>query len=221
MQEKRGYFITFEGPDGSGKSSAIKALKEYLQNQYQMDVVATREPGGTEIGDQFRDLVHDLRNAGMDERAEIFAYMGSRAQLVAQVILPSLRQGQIVLCDRFTDSTLAYQGWGRGIDIAFLNNLNQVAAQHLVPDLTLLLNIDAQAGLDRRQTGKGEWNRMDAQALEFHQRVVDGYRMMAQSNTARWVTIDASQTKEKVVAEVKDVVVGRLVAVGLLGLEQI
>jgi dTMP kinase len=204
-------FITFEGPDGSGKTMQLVRLVEYLElNNY--PVLATREPGGTTIGEQIRDVLHKLENTKMHPRTELLLYQASRAQHVEQVILPNLEQGKIVLCDRYADSTLAYQGYGHQLDLDQLSRLINYATGGLKPDMTLLLDIDAEEGLRRRQQG-GEWNRLDAYELEFHQRVRKGYFELVQKEPERWVKIDAGQTIEEVQRAIRQVVMQRLGAI--------
>ncbi len=204
-----GFFITFEGPDGSGKSTQIKLLAEHLQALGQ-PVWLTREPGGTEIGEQVRALLHDLRHREMQPRAEILLYSAARAQLVAQEIKPRLAAGAIVLCDRFADSTLAYQGYGHGLDLATLLVITRFATEALQPDLTLLFDIDPATGLRRRQAGGAEWNRLDDYALAFHERVHAGYLELARAEPARWVVLNGRLAPETVQAEVRRVVGVRL-----------
>lgn len=217
MPRERGYFITFDGPDGSGKSTCLKRVTDHFQREYDLYMTVTREPGGTNIGDEIRRLVHSLAHVDMFDRAELLLYSGSRAQLVDQVISPSLDEGKVVFSDRFTDATLAYQGYGRGIDIAALQLLNQFATNDISPDLTVIFDVDPQIGIDRRSTDTNQWNRMDAQALAFHQRVRDGYLAIAQTDLNRYIVVDASRGEDEVFAEVVTIVENRLVAVGLLG----
>jgi dTMP kinase len=190
-------FITFEGPEGSGKTSQIVPLVNTLR-QRGYKIFPTREPGGTVIGDQIRQVLTRLDNKSMNPRTEILLFCASRAQLVNEAILPRLEQGEIVFCDRYTDSTLAYQGYGHGLDIDFLNRLLNFATSGLKPDLTLLLDLDPEMGLRRRMNSGGEWNRLDAYELAFHQRVRQGYLKMVQEDPERWKVVDASQTPEKV-----------------------
>jgi dTMP kinase len=202
-------FITFEGPEGSGKTSQIVPLVNTLrQNGYK--VFPTREPGGTVIGDQIRQVLTRLDNKSMNPRTEILLFCASRAQLVNETILPRLEQGEIVLCDRYADSTLAYQGYGHGLDIDFLQRLLNFATSGLKPDLTLLLDVDPEMGLRRRMNSGGEWNRLDAYELAFHQRVRQGYLKMAQEEPKRWKVVDAGQTPDKVQASLLKMILNHL-----------
>ncbi len=203
-------FITFEGPDGSGKTSQLVELADFLEQQG-IEVLTTREPGGTSIGNQIRAVLSDLANTDMHPRAEILLFQASRAQLVEQVILPHLQNKGIVLCDRYADSTLAYQGYGHQIDLALLNTIVFFATNGLKPDLTLLFDVNAEVGLRRRATG-GDWNRLDAYELDFHRRVRQGYLEMASKEPDRWLVIDAKQPPEIVQAAVRKAVTDRLPA---------
>jgi len=201
-------FITFEGPDGSGKTLQLALLVEYLEgNNY--PVLATREPGGTSIGEQIREVLHSLENTKMHPRTELLLYQASRAQHVEQVILPNLEQGKLVLCDRYADSTLAYQGYGHQLDLDQLSRLINYATGGLKPDLTLLLDLEAEEGLKRREQG-GEWNRLDAYELEFHQRVRKGYYELAQMEPERWEIIDAGKPPEEVQRAIRQILMPRL-----------
>jgi dTMP kinase len=185
-------FITFEGPEGSGKSSHLAALAQYLES-LGYPVYRTREPGGTAIGEQIRAVIHDLRNQEMHPRTETLLYQAARAQLVEQEIRPRLARGEWVLCDRYADSTLAYQGYGHRQDLEQVRALIHYATGGLKPDLTFLLDVDVEIGLRRKQSNGSEWNRMDAYALEFHQRVRKGYLELAAAEPERWIVVDASQ----------------------------
>jgi len=199
--ERKGKFITFEGPDGSGKSTQMARLADHL-TALGFPVVATREPGGTRIGDQIRDILMGLKNTDLQPRTELLLFQASRAQHVQEVILPHLEQGDLVLCDRFADSTLAYQGYGYQLfAIEEIKPIIAFATSGLVPHLTLLLDIDAELGL-RRRKGHAEWTRMDAYEQEYHQRVGQGYLEMARREHQRWLIIDASQPPDQVQAQV-------------------
>jgi dTMP kinase len=205
-------FITFEGLDGSGKTTQLALLAGYLQ-ELGIPYVCTREPGGTEIGDQIRACLHDVNNTAMSPRAEILLYSASRAQLVAEVIRPALAEGAIVLCDRFADSTLAYQGYGRGLDLDALAYITQFATGGLRPDLTLLFDLDPQRGLHRRSSHGEEMNRMDLQTDTFYRRVRDGYAALAAADPQRWVVIPADRLTDAIQADVRRIVSARAGAV--------
>jgi dTMP kinase len=209
LRSMLGYFITFEGPDGSGKSTQIQALAEHLRGLGQT-VLLTREPGGTDISEEIRDLLHDLRHREMQPRTEILLYSAARAQLVGQVIRPGLAAGGTVLCDRYADSTLAYQGYGHGLNLDVLRQITSFATDDLKPNLTLLFDLDPAVGLKRRQADGVEWNRLDAYDLAFHQRVRQGYHQLALDDPGRWVTLDATLDREQLQREVRRVVGERL-----------
>jgi dTMP kinase len=202
-------FITFEGPEGSGKSTQIPLLAQRLKDRG-YDVLAVREPGGTSIGDQVRDILHDHKNEAMNPRAELLLYSASRAQVVAQIIRPHLERGGIVICDRYADSTLAYQGYGRGLDLTTLRQITSFATGGLTPNLTLYLDLEPEQGLARRNASGVEWNRMDALELEFHRRVCAGYAELIAAEPQRWVQINASQSIEAVQQAINAVVDQRL-----------
>jgi len=185
-------FITFEGPDGSGKTLQVKPTVEFIQS-LGYKVFAAREPGGTSIGDQVREILMNLENTSMKPRTETLLFCAARSQLVDQVLRPHLEVGEVVLLDRYADSTLAYQGYGHKNDLDLIRSLLAFATGGLKPDLTLLLDIDPESGLRRRQEGGGEWNRLDAYQLAYHKRVRDGYLKMAAEEPQRWQIIDASQ----------------------------
>jgi dTMP kinase len=202
-------FITLEGPEGSGKTTQIRLLAEWLRQQ-SYKVVLTREPGGTAIGDQIRSVLHDLNNTAMDARTEILLYSADRAQHVTQRIQPSLASGKFVISDRYADSTLAYQGYGRGLDLEMLRTITTFATDGLTPDLTFYLDITPEEGLQRRRLGGDEWNRLDAEMPEFHQRVRGGYLELVKQEPERWVVINAARSVEEVQAEIRAVVQARL-----------
>jgi dTMP kinase len=195
-------FITLEGPDGSGKTSHVKPLAAWLEGQGYR-VHTAREPGGTSISEQIRNVLHDLKNTEMHAHTETLLYQAARAQIVEQVFRPKLAEGWVVLCDRYADSTLAYQGYGHRQPLDEVRALVRYATGGLLPDLTLLLDVDAETGLRRRQTGGGEWNRLDAYDLEFHCRVQAGYLELAQQEPGRWVVVDGRQAWEQVQQELQ------------------
>lgn len=191
-----GFFITFEGGEGSGKTTQLKALLAHLRTR-QADAVQTRDPGGTAIGNQVRELLLNGDNVRMSALAELFLYEASRAQLVQEVICPALAAGRIVLCDRFTDSSVAYQGYGRGLDLDLVDRLNAAATGGLRPDLTFLLDLDPVGGLarvaQRLAQPRQRRDRLEDEVLEFHQRVQAGYRALAAREPDRVVILDAAQ----------------------------
>jgi dTMP kinase len=185
-------FVTFEGPEGSGKTTQIALLAKVL-NERRRTVVLTREPGGTRIGDAVRGVLLDARHTEMSERAEALLFNAARAQLVDQVIRPALAQGEIVLCDRYGDSTLAYQGYGHGQALEPLRRLIDYATGGLMPDLTIYLDLDVRLGLARKRAGAAEeWNRIEEKTLVYHEAVRRGYLEMA-AQSARWLVVDADQ----------------------------
>ncbi|MCL4834290.1 MAG: dTMP kinase [Caldilineaceae bacterium] len=186
-------FITFEGPEGSGKTTQIRLLADWLIAQGR-GVLITREPGGTRIGNGIRALLLDNDHTEMIPRTETLLFNAARAQIVHQVIRPGLEAGQIVLCDRFADSTLAYQGYGYGQDRAELARLIHYATGGLLPDLTLFLDVKPEVGLARKQAGRAqEWNRLDARTIAFHRAVYAGYWEMIGADPERWRVIDSEQ----------------------------
>jgi dTMP kinase len=201
-------FITFEGSEGCGKTSQMKLLVDFLTGQG-YPILHTREPGGTPIGDQVRNVIVNLSNTGMLPRTEILLFQASRAQLVGEVIRPYLQTGGIVLCDRYGDSTLAYQGYGYQNDLAQLRQLVEFATGGLKPDLTLLLDVDVEEGL-RRRAKSGGWNRLDAYDPEFYRRVRAGYFEMARLEPERWIVIDANRSFDWVQQKLREVVGNRL-----------
>lgn len=205
-------FVTFEGPEGSGKTVQSQGLYEYLEGQG-LPVLLTREPGGTSIGDQIRGVLLSPENVEMLPEAEILLFSASRAQLVRQVIRPALARGILVICDRFADSTLAYQGYGHGLDLAALRAITEFATGGLRPDLTVYLDIDVEEGLRRKlaaQEGRGAWNRLDQKELDFHQRVRAGYQALVAAEPQRWLVMDAAQPVAELQAAIRGEVERRL-----------
>jgi dTMP kinase len=204
-----GLFITLEGPEGSGKSTHAPRLAEYLRSLGR-DVLLTREPGGTSIGDQIRAILNDHANAGMQPHAEILLFCASRAQLVSQLIRPHLEKGGTVVCDRFSDSTLAYQGYGHGLSLTTLRSITSFADGGLKPHLTILLDLPVETGLARRRQSGGDWNRLDALEVEFHRRVRQGYLQLARREPGRWFRIDSKREEEEVWGQIRKAVGSRL-----------
>lgn len=206
-------FIAFEGPEGSGKSTQITLLAGWLRERG-LAVLTTREPGGTAIGDRVRAILLDHAASEMSPEAEVLLFSAAHAQLVNEVIRPHLEAGGVALCDRFADSTMAYQGYGHRLPLDKLATITAFATGGLRPDLVAYLDIDVQAGLRRKQQhaqdDAGQWNRMEAKALAFHERVRAGYLVMAAADPARWLIVDAGQTVEDVQGFLRDRVTAML-----------
>lgn len=199
-------FITFEGPEGGGKTTQLRLLQTALEERGRQ-VVATREPGGTAIGNAIRSILLDPHHTAMSPRAEALLFNAARAQLVDEIVQPALAAGKIVLCDRFADSTLAYQGYGRHLSLADLQMLITYATLGLRPQLTVFLDLPADIGLQRKQGA--EWNRMEAEQLAFHQRVRAGFYALMDADPARWLVVDATQS----IAQVQAVIWQRVLSV--------
>lgn len=199
-------FLTLEGPEGSGKTTQIALLQRWLESEGHV-VLCTREPGGTPIGEQIRQVLHDVGNAAMCPTTEALLYSAARAQLVHQVIRPALARGEIVISDRFAESTFAYQGYGRGLALDTLATVTAFATGGLRPDLVIYLDLDVTVGLERklrdRREGRGEWNRMDQLAETFYRRVREGYLRMAQGEPDRWLVVDATQSIADIHAHIR------------------
>ena len=205
-------FITLEGPEGSGKTSHLPHLVEFLREKG-YTVFPTREPGGTSIGEQIREVLHSLKNAEMNPRTETLLYQAARAQFVEQVVRPRLAAGEIVISDRYADSTIAYQGYGHQQGLEQVRVLVYYATGGLTPDLTVLLDVDVEIGLERgvqRRAKGGEWNRLDAYQLDFHRRVRAGYLEMVKQEPDRWVVVDAGKSWEDVQKNLRTVIESRL-----------
>jgi dTMP kinase len=198
---RRGPFITFEGPDGSGKSTQLRMLAERLRARGR-EVIETVEPGGTAIGTQIRRVLLDSKNRELCPTAELLLMFAARAQNVDERILPALAAGKIVLCDRFTDSTLVYQGIARGLGAEVVYEVDRIACRGLVPDLTVVIDIDAEAGLararQRNTSAQDIETRMEEQDISFHRRVREGYRQLAADEARRVRLIDGSADRERI-----------------------
>ncbi len=192
----KGIFISFEGIEGTGKTIQSRLLYEYLKKKG-YEVTLTEEPGGTRIGLKIRDLLLSVENKGMTPLAELLLYNASRAQHIQEVILPVMNKGAIVITDRFTDSTVAYQGYGRGIDLSIINSLKRTIAADLQPDITILLDLDVEVGL-RRNRGINKMDRLELEDIEFHKRVRNGYLEIATKEPERIKLVDASEGIEQV-----------------------
>jgi dTMP kinase len=194
-------FITFEGIEGSGKSVQSRLLVDRLRREG-FAVVATHEPGGTALGEHMREIVLLRDDLNVEVRAEALLMCTSRAQLVSEVIRPALHRGDVVVCDRFADSTLAYQGSGRGLDMAQLNSVISFATAGLSPDMTILLDLPVATGLQRKQGQTQAWNRFEAEAVAFHERVRAGYRALAAQEPDRWRCFDAARPADMLAEEI-------------------
>lgn len=193
-------FITFEGGEGSGKSTQARLLLKRLEHE-NVPAVLTHEPGGTTLGDEMRKLLKKRRDSSISPWAELFLFAASRVQLVAELIGPALQAGYAVICDRFIHSTVAYQAYGRGLDLATVEAISALAIGDLRPDLTILLDMPSELGLERKRTLR---DRFETEDLSFHRRVRDGYRAMAASDPDRWLVIDASLGRTEVADKIWD-----------------
>ena len=206
---EKGLFITFEGPDGSGKTTVSSAVTRRLQNEGYR-VRYTREPGGSEIAEKIRNIILDPKNTDMDARTEALLYAASRRQHLVDRVLPALAEGITVISDRFIDSSLAYQGCGRQIGIQEVYDLNCFAVEGHMPDRTIFLNVDAATGLERIAKGRAVLDRLDQESIDFHQRVFDGYQKVIEMYRDRMIVIDASKPVEEVAEAAYQAVKGLL-----------
>ena len=204
-----GLFITFEGSDGSGKTTQIQQTAAFLEAAG-CDVLVTREPGGTPIGQQIRQiLLDDMTNTDMHPRTELLLFCASRAQIVEQVLRPHVAQGGIVLCDRYADSTLAYQGYGHGLDVDVLRQILDFATARFYPNLTFYLDLPPSIGLERRRHGEADWNRLDDMEAAFHERVYQGYEQLIAAEPKRWSRVDANRRTNQIQADIRTILVDR------------
>ena len=203
-------FITLEGPEGSGKTTAVSdAVKRLEEMGY--EIVRTREPGGTPIAEQIRNVILDKENTKMDPRTEALLYAASRRQHLVEKVWPAIKEGKIVICDRYLDSSLAYQGGARGLGIDEVLNINLFATENTWPDLTLLFDLDPTIGLNRiAQNSEREVNRLDLEKIDFHNKVRESFLLLAKRYPERFVIIDASQPREVVAKATMDAILSRL-----------
>jgi dTMP kinase len=200
----KGLFITFEGNDGSGKSSALQTVKqELLELGY--DVIYTREPGGSPIAEKIREVILDKENVGMDPKTEALLYAASRREHIVKTILPALEAGKVILCDRFLDSSLAYQGYSRDLGCENVLEMNQFATEGLYPDLTILVCTRPEIGMSRIKKDERDMDRLELEKMTFHNKVYDGYIALSEKFKDRIVVINGEQTKEQVLSDVKNV----------------
>ena len=203
-------FITLEGPEGSGKTSAIEVAVKKLQ-EMGYEIVRTREPGGTPIAEQIRNVILDKENTAMDPRTEALLYAASRRQHLVEKVWPAIKEGKIVICDRYLDSSLAYQGGARSLGIDEILNINLFATENTWPDLTLLFDIKPEIGLARISANADrEVNRLDLEKLEFHNKVRESFLYLAKRYPERYIVIDASQDRETVAKDTLDAILTRL-----------
>jgi dTMP kinase len=199
---QKGKFISFEGGEGSGKTTLLRQISSYLESR-SIAYILTREPGGIEISEKIREIILDTKHTDMDARTEALLYAAARRQHLVEKVKPALDAGQIVLCDRFVDSSLAYQGYARGLGIDEIWNINQFAIESLMPEVTFYLDIDPVVGLSRiAASQEREVNRLDLEAIEFHHKVREGYHIIAKQNPHRIMTINAEQTPNQVVNDI-------------------
>ncbi|WP_436953550.1 dTMP kinase [Staphylococcus shinii] len=188
-------FITFEGPEGSGKTTVIQQVAQKLENKY--EVVLTREPGGVKTGEQIREVL--LEGDDMDDRTEALLFAASRREHLVGKVIPSLESGKLVLCDRYIDSSLAYQGYARGIGIEEVKSINEFAINSLYPDITIYLDVSVEVGRERILKNQRNQNRLDQENIKFHEKVVEGYKKIIHNESERFMVIDADQSVEDVV----------------------
>lgn len=198
---KKGLLITFEGIEGSGKTTQIKAVSRWLKNKG-LGVVLTREPGGTPLADRIRSILLDAKAKGISASMELFLYEVARRDHLSEVILPSLQKGKIVLCDRFTDATLAYQGYGRGLSMKIIEVMNRTATGGLKPDLTFLFDLPVEAGLQRAGKRTRGLDRLEKESKSFHQKVRNGYLTLARKEKRRFKVIHAKESRREIFAQI-------------------
>ncbi|WP_290760112.1 dTMP kinase [Anaerostipes sp.] len=199
-----GIFITMEGPDGAGKSTQIDLLRGYLLERG-YDIIVCREPGGTVISEAIREVILNKDYKNMGHMTELLLYAAARAQLVEEVIQPALEEGKVVICDRFIESSAVYQGIARGMGVDLVYEINQFAVGSTMPDITILLDIDAETGIGRKKQ-QAELDRMESEKLEFHKKVVEGYRLLAERDKNRMVKIDGTNPIEEIHRQIKEAV---------------
>lgn len=202
----KGKFITFEGCEGVGKSRQIKLLQEYLENN-SIPYYLTREPGGTDISEKIRDIILDFKNTEMTPECEALLYASARVQLLDQVIRPKLENGELVICDRYVDSSLAYQGYARGLGVDFIKNINSYAIEKFPPDYTLFLDLPPEKAF-LRKGGVDKGDRVELSGMEFHKKVYEGYKALSKEYKERFIVIDASgekpETHNKIISALKE-----------------
>lgn len=201
----RGLFITIEGPDGSGKSTIVQEIVKRLDNE-RIDYVATREPGGIDIAEQIRNIILNPKNKNMDVKTEALLYAASRRQHLVEKILPALNAGKHVICERFVESSLAYQGYGRDIGIEEVFSINKFAIDDILPDVTIFLDIEPNVGLKRIKKNRDNLDRLDLESSEFHQKVYEGYKIVTEMFKDRIIVVDANRDIEAVINDVYSII---------------
>lgn len=199
----RGYFVSFEGPDGAGKSTVLKEVLNQIGSELEIQYLVTREPGGSKIAEKIRDIILDPANDKMDNKTEALLYAASRSQHVEEIIRPALKEGKVVFSDRYVDSSLAYQGAGRDLGIQEVKQINDFATDKLDPDLTFFLDLAPEVGLKRiEKLRPGQEDRLEQENLAFHKKVYAGFLKVKEMYPERFVTVDATQPIDQVVAQV-------------------
>lgn len=207
---EKGIFLTIEGGEGAGKTTLINGVIEALRDRGR-NVLSTREPGGSPIAEQIRGVILDKNNTAMDARTEALLYAAARRQHLVEIVQPALERGDVVICDRFVDSSLAYQGYARGLGIAEVRSINDFAINGVMPNLTIWMDISPEAGLARINSTKGrEVNRLDLEELAFHERVREGYQLLMGNEPDRIIRVNAEQTAENVLRDVLDIINQRI-----------
>ena len=199
-------FITFEGPEGSGKTTVLNQINKLLSENY--NVISTREPGGVSTGEEIRNILLDGEN--IDIRTEALLFAASRREHLVEKVIPALKNNKVVLCDRYIDSSLAYQGYARGIGIEEVKKINEFAINGLYPDLTIYLDIDAEVGRERILKNQRSQNRLDKETLTFHQKVIEGYKTLIKTNPERFKVVDATQSIESVISDTYEIILSYL-----------
>ncbi|MGG7060194.1 dTMP kinase [Clostridium nigeriense] len=203
----RGKFIAFEGGDGSGKSTILEMIYDYLVSNG-VKCIKTREPGGIKISEDIRSIILDTKNTEMDRKTEALLYAAARRQHLVEKVIPELNKGTIVLCDRFIYSSLAYQGYARGIDIEEISQINKFAVGEYMPDLNVLFDVSPEVGLSRINKNKDrEVNRLDLEKIDFHKKVMEGYYKLVEENNDKFAIINAEKSIDEVFNEVKEIII--------------
>jgi dTMP kinase len=201
----KGLFITFEGPEGSGKTSVIEGIKAYF-NDLNIDYITTREPGGIKIAEEIRNIILDKENTEMDARAEALLFAASRSQHLNEKVVPALESGKVVICDRFVDSSLAYQGHARGLGIDEVYQINKFGIGETLPDLTIFIDVPPHVGLNRVFSNTRKVDRLDLEDIAFHERVYEGYMIIAKKYHNRFKIVDGTKSKEDVIKDTIEII---------------